>query len=167
MIARITIEIKKPQNEAIALLKKTEVIFRQPTVFGGSVEHSAHWSNVGQSDNFKFQLVSIGPFSPWWGKCSLQPSQEEGTSILSILILPPVFILVFVGIIMLTALYTIIGIGINTYGTPGFPISIIIPLALLVGFYLVWQFMTRSNARKIKKEIVASLDEQITKDSIV
>ena len=159
MIATINIEMNKSEKASILFLKSNKVVMERNMLFGNTIQHVAIWKNLENPKNFKFTLDSFGPISPWWGKCSLKTVEPNGKTILTVTILPPLLFLFFHGAIMLSILYTIISIGIHNYGTDGFLPSIIIPTILIGGMLLIWRFIARSNAKKIKEDILASFEE--------
>lgn len=160
MIARINIELNKNEDETILFLKSNKVILKQRTPFGGTIQHVAIWKGLENPKNFKFVLDSFGPINPWWGKCSLKPLDSESKMVLTMIILPPLLILFFLGAMLLGVLYTMIKIGIHNYSTVGFLPSIIIPPILIGGVILIWVFIAKVNARKIKKDILDSFESQ-------
>jgi hypothetical protein len=158
MIARIKIEINLKEQEAISFLRKNEVKLKTKSPFG-LIEHSATWKNLENPKNFKFEIDTFGPVNPWWGKCSL--IENGNKTILSILILPPKFFMVFGGFILSGIIYAIIQFGIHNYGTSGFLPSILIPSFFMCIVFLIWLLMARYNANNIKRDMIASFEEQL------
>ncbi len=160
MIAKITIELKKTKEESIVFLKSNTVTLTHQTLFGNSIEHIAVWKNLENPSNFKFVLKSLGRINPWWGKCSLVPSKLEDRTILSLIILPPLFFLFFLGATVLGVVYTVVVMGINNYDKPTFVPSIIIVSLIFGGVFLFWRLIAKINAEKIKKDIITSFESQ-------
>lgn len=158
MIAKIKIPLNLTQQEAISFLRKNEVKLKTKSPFG-LIEHSATWKNLENPKNFKFEIDTFGPVNPWWGKCSLKENGNK--TILSILILPPYFFLIFAGFIISGFIYGIIQFGIHNYGTSGFLPSILIPSFCLGIVFLMWLLMARYNAKNIKRHMISSFEEKL------
>lgn len=158
MIARIKIELNLKEQETISFLKKNKVQLKTKSPFG-LIQHTANWKNLEYPKNFKFEIDTFGSVNPWWGKCSLKENGNK--TILSILILPPYFTLIFMFFLLSGVIYTITQFGIQNYGTSAFLPSILMPSFAMSIVFLLWYLMARYNANNIKRDIIASFEEQL------
>lgn len=158
MIYQIKIELDLKQVDVIHLLKSRDVIFKNKLPFGKSFVYTASWENLENPDNFRLNPNTHGMYNvAWRSHCSIKPSKDKSKTILSIKIFPPLYAYIPVGIVFSGIIYSIIQFGIYNYGTIGFLPSIIVPSFLLSLMILFWVFIAKINAKKFKKDIVASL----------
>lgn len=160
MISRIHIALDKSEEETLQFLKSSAVTIKNQTLFGKTIESFASWKNLENPRNFKFVLESTFILKPWWGKCSIK-QEPSGKTTLSILILPPIFFLVFAGLMLLSTICSFVVFAINNDGT-----HLILPPALgiiaIVGVFAIYsREVTKKLRRKIKTDILASFEAQM------